>query len=553
MAEIPHVGMEFAGYRIESLIGRGGMSVVYRAEHLRLTRKVALKFLAVELSEDDTFRERFVRETRLAGSLDHPNIVPIYDAGERNGLLYIVMRYVRGDLASLLQQQGRLQPVRVLSVIEQTAAALDAAHNEGLVHRDVKPANILIAPSTSGDVPDLAYMADFGLTKDLRARGITSTSQFMGTADYIAPEQIEGGPIDGRTDIYALGCVTYECLTGRAPFGGESDAAVLVAHLRDEPPPITATRDELPAGVDAVVSKAMAKAPDDRYSTCAEFVTALRTELQPAGSPEPLGGRPTTGPQTARPAPQPVGETAASLGAFGGSEDHPSEASEQGSEGGKRVRGNQSVRTALIAAGGVIAGVAIVLAVIFAMNRGDHTMKMTDRGTAMGAMGSLSEHLMGLGLHCSHAQVGEIQSQTPEDLGTEVTDAVKCTSDDLTSLESLYYYQLHDKFAAKAHLQAQARAHNLAYGTGSCERFFGYEHWSASPAKGVSGAHTTTANHGRYAGRVLCYSVAQTSESWIEWFDSDTSIDAQAVVRTDNKTELYRWWLRHAGPSHPAG
>jgi serine/threonine protein kinase len=293
-------GTEIAGYRIESLIGRGGMAVVYRAEDMRLGRKVALKLLTPQLADSDQFRQRFMRESRLAASLDHPNIVPIYEAGEADGQLFIAMRYVIGsDLKGvLLDEGGRLPVDRTLGMFLQIGDALDTAHRAGLVHRDVKPGNILVAArhdrSRSGQ-GDHVYLTDFGLTKRTSGLtgGLTGTGHFLGTVDYVAPEQIQGRPVGAATDIYALGCVLYECLTGHLPFHRDDDAALLWAHLVEAPPPVTGIRPEVPAGVDGVVSRAMAKDPDDRYDTCEELLRDLELAL---GMPAPVsspGGRPS--------------------------------------------------------------------------------------------------------------------------------------------------------------------------------------------------------------------------------------------------------------------
>jgi serine/threonine protein kinase len=284
------IGTEVGGYRIESVIGRGGMGVVYLADHLRLKRKVALKLLAPELAQDELFRERFVRESELAASLEHPNIVPIYDAGEAEGLLYIAMRFVEGtDLKNLIEREGPLRPDRAATIIEQVAAALDAAHGKGLIHRDVKPANVLL------DRADHAYLTDFGLTKRPdQTTGLTKTGQFMGSVDYAAPEQFEGKPLDGRTDVYSLGCVAFECLTGRVPYSRETEAAVMFAHIKDPAPMPSAIRPELGAGLDAVLSRAMAKTPDRRYATAGAFAEDLREAVRPRPSTRgrPVGPRP---------------------------------------------------------------------------------------------------------------------------------------------------------------------------------------------------------------------------------------------------------------------
>jgi hypothetical protein len=280
MAVVPRIGTEFAGYRVEALLGRGGMSVVYRAENARLGNKVALKLIAEELAHDESFRERFVRESRTAAALNHPNVVPIYDAGDEDGVLFIAMRYVESDLKQLLAREGPLSVVKTLSVIGQIGSALDAAHARGLLHRDVKPANILLdAASEPGGVPH-AYLADFGLTKHLESRsGITASGQFVGTIDYMSPEQIEGREVDGRTDIYSLGCVLYECLAGATPFRRETEVAVLWAHMREKPSPVTELRPELPGAVDLVLARAVAKDPANRYPNARELVDDLRRAL----------------------------------------------------------------------------------------------------------------------------------------------------------------------------------------------------------------------------------------------------------------------------------
>ncbi|MFE2346214.1 serine/threonine-protein kinase [Kitasatospora cineracea] len=271
-------GRTLAGYRLEHVLGRGGMAVVYRAEDLRLGRTVAVKLLAPELARNETFRQRFVRESHVAASLDHPNIVPVYDAGEVEGVLYLAMRYVRGrDLRALLDREGPLTSAQTVRIAVQVASALDAAHAHDLVHRDVKPGNVLIAEGTDPDHPEHAYLTDFGLTKkSLSLTGLTSVGQFVGTLDYVAPEQISGKPVDGRCDVYSLGCVVFEMLTGDPPYRRDDDLALLWAHLNDPPPDVRERRADLPAGVGAALRRAMAKRPGERYGSCLEFVAALR-------------------------------------------------------------------------------------------------------------------------------------------------------------------------------------------------------------------------------------------------------------------------------------
>jgi serine/threonine-protein kinase len=287
------IGRQIAGYRVESEIGRGGMAVVYRAKDLRLDRTVALKLLAPELARNDTFRLRFTHESRVAAAIDHPHIVPVFEAGETDGVLYIAMRFVEGrDLRHLLDREGPLPLEAATRIAAQVASALDAAHDHGLVHRDVKPGNVLVAPGTDSDHPEHVYLTDFGLTKkSLSLTGFTTVGQFVGTLDYVAPEQISGRPTDGRCDVYSLACVVHETLTGRPPFRRDDDMALLWAHQYDEPPPLTASRPDLAPGVDAVLAKALAKSPDDRYDSCLSFVAALRAAAvrgsRPSAPPEP--------------------------------------------------------------------------------------------------------------------------------------------------------------------------------------------------------------------------------------------------------------------------
>jgi serine/threonine protein kinase len=264
------IGTELGGYRILEQLGRGGTSVVYRAEHVRLGRPAALKLLSPGLGEAD-FSDRFLRESRLAASLDHPSIVPVYDAGEDDGLLWIAMACVEGtDLKTLIREEGALPLRRALFILGQIASALDAAHARGLVHRDVKPANVLVGPE------DRAYLSDFGAVKELASAGMTRTGSFVGTIEYCAPEQIEGGDVDARTDVYALACVLYETLTGTAPFHRPSEVAVLNAHLHAPPPRLTKAAPGTPHELEHVIEKALSKSPLDRYATPGDLIAAAR-------------------------------------------------------------------------------------------------------------------------------------------------------------------------------------------------------------------------------------------------------------------------------------
>jgi serine/threonine-protein kinase len=285
------IGKVIAGYRIEERVGRGGMGVVYRAEHLNLRRRAAIKIIADDLAESEGFRERFTREARIAAALQHPNIVTVYDAGEVDGQLYLAMQYIEGfDLSAMLRKDGRLRPYRAVDVCRQVASALDAAHAMGLIHRDVKPANVLIEGRT-------AFLTDFGLTKRLDGNQteLTRAGDLVGTIHYVAPEQIEGTQVTARSDVYSLGCLLYHCLTGQVPFSRDTDVAVIYAHLSEDPPKLSTVRPELAGGLDAVIAKALDKSPDRRFPTCSDLINAARAVIDASG---PLAD--TSPPRTAR-------------------------------------------------------------------------------------------------------------------------------------------------------------------------------------------------------------------------------------------------------------
>jgi serine/threonine protein kinase len=272
-------GSRLAGYGVEAEIGRGGMAVVFRAYDERLGRQVALKVMAPAFAADDAFRQRFARESRAAATVDDPHIIPVYEAGEAAGVLFIAMRYVGGgDVGTLLRRHGPLSPPHALAIVSPVASALDAAHRHGLIHRDVKPTNLLldVGPGRS----DHVYLSDFGLSKRmLSSAGLTGTGQFLGTLDYSAPEQIQGRQMDGRVDQYALACTVFELLSGAPPFSREEITAVILAHMSEPPPALTTRRDGLPSSVDEVLARALAKTAADRYPTCRDFVESLRAAL----------------------------------------------------------------------------------------------------------------------------------------------------------------------------------------------------------------------------------------------------------------------------------
>ncbi len=373
VSEDVRIGSELLGYRVEELIGRGGMGVVYRATDLRLNRQVALKLLAPELARDEGFRRRFLTESKIAASLEHPHILPVHAAGEADGLLFIAMRYVEdSDLKRLLRNEAPLTPARALQLLGDVADALDAAHARGLIHRDVKPSNILISLQAGREH---SYLADFGLAQRTAdcARG-RATTQIVGTVDYVAPEQIEREDIDSRADVYALGCVLYECLTGEVPFPRDSDLAVLWAHMRAEPPRVTERRGELPEAVDRVVAKALAKDPQRRHESCGELVNAACDAL---GLSDVLVVRPRT-PLLVAAAGLLITIAAAAAFAFSG-----------GDSSALALRGNTLVRidpaknrvSAVIDVGEQPAGVAVSGRTAWVYNLGDGTVSQLDTST----------------------------------------------------------------------------------------------------------------------------------------------------------------------------
>jgi Protein kinase domain len=275
-----------AGYRIDGVLGRGGMGVVYRATQLSLNREVALKLLAPELGEDPGFRARFQREAKLQAALEHEHIVPVYEAGQAEDGLFMAMRLIDGPTLKDLILERRLDARRSLRILAQVAQALDSAHEAGLIHRDIKPQNILIEQG------DRVYLTDFGLIKAPDEARLTDTGQFIGTIDYVAPEQIQGEPATATSDCYALTCVLYECLTGEVPYSRPNEAAVLHAHLVQPAPRVTERRPDLPASIDEVIAAGMAKSPDARPALAVTIIRQAVQALSPA--PQNVAGAQVT-------------------------------------------------------------------------------------------------------------------------------------------------------------------------------------------------------------------------------------------------------------------
>ena len=347
-ADLP-LGTVFAGCRVEEVIGQGDMGVVYRAEELALQREVALKLIRPDQSEDARLRERFRRESQVAASVDHPNVIPIFEAGEEDGVLFITMRLVVGtDLRALISEEGPVDPQRVARIVRAVGAALDAAHKRGLVHRDVKPANVLLARG------DHVYLSDFGLAKQATAAGgLTRQGSVIARAEYVAPEQITEDRVDARTDVYALGCLLFEALTGEAPFAGEKAGGAIMAHVEAPPPSAVALVPGLPRAFDDVVSRAMSKNPDERYPSAGELGEAALVaagELRHAG-PESIVAAGDATPSTAGRGPRP----AAGVGA-------PSDAEGEGPGAGGQRGGSVALRWGIAIAGLIILAVLMVVA-----------------------------------------------------------------------------------------------------------------------------------------------------------------------------------------------
>jgi hypothetical protein len=515
VAVVPRIGTEFAGYRIEALLGRGGMSVVYRAENARLGNKVALKLLADELAEDENFRERFVRESRSAATLNHPNIVTIYDAGDWEGVLYIAMRWVEEDLKAHLRREGPLAPDHALAVAAQVGSALDAAHAKGLLHRDVKPANILLEPGEPG-APPIAYLADFGLTKHLESRsGITASGQFVGTIDYMSPEQIEGREVDSRTDIYALGCVIFESLAGATPFRRETEVAVLWAHMREDPPPLSEVRPDLPRELDGVLAKAMAKAPEDRYGSCRELVANLRQALGVAAV-ETYAGRTVDEPERR---PVAAGRTAVLARR----------------EGSRR----RLLPAALTAAAAlVLGGIAGIIG--YELIRDVKPQVIGPRRTTLSAEEQILARSIPSGLKCQNAE-----TVTPDFVAGFVCRPRQ------PGVTKVLYYKPVAGGRMGPYIRDRAQAQDLLVlddGTlppqNHCGKPPSVRDWRR---KGSLGHRATGLGEAEADGRFLCY--RQNRWAAIEWTDADA--DVYSVAFGKDLIRLRRWWETKAGPKPP--
>ncbi|MGH3586188.1 MAG: serine/threonine-protein kinase, partial [Pseudonocardia sp.] len=496
------------GYRIERQLGRGSMGVVYLAEDVRLRRKVALKVLAPTLGDDELFRRRFDRESQSAANLDHPNIVPVYAAGEAGGSLYIAMRYVGGgDLRALLEASGSLSLEQTTSLVVAVAEALDAAHAQGMIHRDVKPANILI-DGRNGQ--EHYYLSDFGITKIVSSgRSLTSTGQIVGTIDYIAPEQIQGKAVDGRVDLYALGCVLYQCLTGNVPFPHDDAAALMWAHVHDEAPSVTTRRPDLPSQIDHIVAKAMAKQPEDRYDTCRELALALRVL---ATDPAAAGDSGTALPARSVDSPPPPPVSAGLTSTYTAPTPAPVRAPVTASSSGWRWWWLVAAGVlALALIGGSTAGVLNYLSSRFP-NEAEQAL--------------LGQVPLALTLKDSCTRNAEAERDV-----VNVQASVTCTSDD-DAANTVVFTKFTSSKALDSHYQSAVAAAGIGQSSGDC--------LSAERAESAYASES-----GRTSGQALCYQ--QRGSSFITWTD-DESQTLGVATRTDpDYVKLRDWWAGVVG------
>ncbi len=531
-------GTEFGGYRIERLLGSGGFCNVYLAEDLRpaLKRKVALKVLNPTLSSDEKNRERFQRESLLAVELDdHPNIVGVLDAGEQDGQLFIAQRYIEGrDLGKTIEENGPLTPERAVEVMTEIAGALDAAHEAGLVHRDVKPRNILIR-----ERDNRCFLADFGLTKRTAASdSLTGAGEFLGTFAYAAPEQLGGQAVDGRADIYALGCVLFESLTGAAPFSGDIHS-MITSHLTKAPPPVAASVPGLPPAIDAVIQKAMAKEPDDRYQTGAEFAEATRRALLTSGLPPPVA-------VTTPPPPPPT--TTVSAPAFPTPPTPSVDPSPTPPPGGTfppsgppAATGGGKSKTPLLIGGAVL--LVAVIAGALLLGGGDGGGDDPPEPTPT----TVDEEAVAL---------EEAQAEA-EDAFDEVTGALDVEDCELGEVEAD-----DDGVVAEISCGAQEGADELAITVFDDEGVYddAYEgaqepaaqtlDTSGDCATDIYAAHswTTADEPDGVAGSVACYRDGEGG-SGIAWTDNDLQILGVATRNDESDALLYNWWADLVGRS----
>lgn len=448
------IGAELHGCAIEAELGRGGMGVVYRAHQRSLDRRVALKLITLELSRDPAFRQRFERESRVAASIDHPHVVPLYEAGEEDGELFLIMRYVEGtDLGAVIAEEERLDPPRAARILRQIGSALDAAHSRGLVHRDVKPANVLL----SGEgVDEHAYLSDFGLTKDAASESaLTHTGQWVGTADYVAPEQLEGRRIDARTDVYALGCLLHQALTGAVPFSG-GEIAKMFAHVNSPAPTPSASNAGLGA-FDAVVARAMAKDPAERFPSAGDLGRAAEAAAR-GGQVEQRERSVATG--AAAPVPSPAAPTRLDRAPVAPAPPrrHPPPAPTDPLPpgGDERSRGRPGMAVALVLSTALAAVAGIAIAMIVARDDGEPVAERSEedrsrrdrrapRSASIVTQTAPSPSPGGEGSGAGPSPVGATRFSTPRDPG-QTYPAAYCRINSGEAGESLYCWTPNDGY-----------------------------------------------------------------------------------------------------------
>ncbi len=514
-------GTEFGGYRIERLLGAGGFCNVYLAEDLRpaLRRKVALKVLNPTLSADDKNRERFRRESLLAVELDdHPNIVGVIDAGEHDGQLFIAQRYIDGqDLGNLIETSGPLSADRAVEVMVEIAGALDYAHEAGLVHRDVKPRNILIRARD-----DRCFLADFGLTKRTASSdSLTGAGEFLGTFAYAAPEQLGGDPVDGRADLYALGCVLFESLTGSAPFSGDIHS-MITSHLTKAPPRVSGTRADLPQAIDAVIDKAMAKEPGDRYQTGVDFAVAARKALLSSGLPPPVSTPPPPPPARVPPTPTP-----------------PPQPEPPAASGGRRSR-------VPLLVGGLVLLVVLVVGGALLFGGGDdggddedddrrqeEAREAEEEEEAQEEAEAAFELLPG-SLGDNSCDLGDV-----DDYDAGVVAVFACSpAQGADDVELTVYDDADDADGAFADAQTVAAEELDPEGDCESDRYASHTWTTEEDSEGV-------------AGQVACW-LDDEEHAGLAWTNTEDQLAAVATREDGSDASLYRWWADLVGRGDPA-
>jgi predicted Ser/Thr protein kinase len=548
MAEL--IGRTVGGYRVEAELGRGGQAIVYRATQMSLQRVVALKVVSPQYASDEGFMERFKREGISAASLDHPNVVPVYEAGESDGVAYLAMKYIDGgSLDDLLRRGGSIPLPRALSILRQIAEALDYAAGRGFIHRDVKPANVLLGPG------DHVYLTDFGLARALEGSRITRTGVWMGTLEYIAPEQIRGSEVTPAADRYAFAVVAYEMLTGRPPFQREDRTALLYAHLSDTPEPPSTLRPELGGGVDAVLARALAKDPDQRYPSAGAFVEALAQAI-PTGAgaaptlvpgaaatevtPAVTAGPPSTDPPQPPPpaTPPPLAAPAGAAPAYGAQAAAPP----PGGDPPKRRRGWLPWA---LGGGGAVVVAGVVVAVVLATSGGGGGNTITTFVTRSTesiptiSTDTTTTTTTTAGPAFPTARERVLISHLPRAVraSCERTDEAAQAPKSITSVycrlrgRGIYYEQFSGTAPMQAYYEGKLRLHDIKRDSGSCE--------SKEDSEG------TYNQGGATVGRITCYRVSGTP--WIVWTHTKLRVVSTLLGSSDTPKQIYDVW-KDAGP-----